>query len=81
VFLKNLLVNPSTSWPEKYFVADLLYLYKNFSEELFDPLLDTAIDYKDPSFNRIFLGPCLWSFGRKVVVTKLINKFDTGSLV
>ena len=50
---------------EKYFVADLLYLYNSFDEELLEPLLLTAIYHKDPSFNRIFLRPCITVFGTR----------------
>jgi hypothetical protein len=58
---------------DKYFVADLLYLYPSFSEELLNPLIDCAIAHEDPSFNRIFLRPCIISFGVDVV-EELLNE-------
>ena len=48
---------------DKYFVADVLYLYATFSEDLLYPLVDCAIANEDPSFNRIFIRPCIISFG------------------
>jgi len=48
---------------DKYFVADVLYMYSSFSEDLLEPLVDCAIANQDPSFNRIFIRPCIVSFG------------------
>lgn len=73
--LVNLLTN-NTDIADKYFVADLLYLYENFDKELFEPLIKTAINHKDPSFNRIFLRPCLTVFGIKAVADNLAEKFN-----
>lgn len=71
--LKTILLN-STSIQDKYFVADILYLYPSFSKELFDPLIECAIAYEDPSFNRIFLRPCINSFGINTVTDCLKEK-------
>jgi len=60
---------------DKYFVADLLYLYVRFDEELLEPLLITAINLNDPSFNRIFLRPCIKAFGSKAVADYLAERF------
>jgi len=65
----------------KYFVADLLYLYDNFDIELLDPMLLTAINYGDPSFNRIFLRPCLKVFGTKQIADILADKFKKGDIL
>jgi len=65
---------------EKYFVADLLYLFDNFDIELLTPMLRTAINFKDPSFNRIFLRPCINAFGTKIVSESLAENFSSGSL-
>jgi hypothetical protein len=70
------LLNSSTEIADKYFVADLLYLYDNFDKELLEPLIKTAINHKDPSFNRIFLRPCLTTFGVKAVADNLADKFN-----
>jgi hypothetical protein len=64
---------------DKYFVADLLYLYPSFSRELLDPLIECAIAHKDPSFNRIFLRPCINSFGLENVTNLLIEKGNKDS--
>jgi len=70
--LKAILQSESDIY-DKYFVADLLYLYPDFSEELLNPLINCAIMHEDPSFNRIFLRPCILSFGVDVV-EKILNK-------
>ena len=57
------ILNNSQNWNEKFFVADLLYLYENLSSEFIEPLLKNAIKYEDPSFNRIFLYPAIRNFG------------------
>ena len=71
--LKEILLSESDI-QDKYFVADLLYLYPYFDQELFDPLIDCAIAHKDPSFNRIFLRPCIISFGVEAVEKLLDEK-------
>ncbi len=71
--LKNILQNNSSIY-DKYFVADLLYLYMPFHKELLDPMIECAIAYKDPSFNRIFLRPCINSFGLEIVSDLLKEK-------
>ena len=65
---------------DKYFVADLLYLYDNFEQELLDPLLQTAINHQNPSFNRIFLRPCITTFGLKKVANTLADKFQNADI-
>lgn len=66
---------------EKYFVADLLYLYNDFDIELLEPMIFTAIKHKDPSFNRIFLNPCINRFGIKTVIEILKVKFMEGDIL
>lgn len=78
--LQSLLKN-SNDWQDKYFVADLLYLYKKFDWTLVEPLLNCAIEFKDPSFNRIFLIPCLRAFGTKKISLMLHDKFINGDIV
>lgn len=65
---------------DKYFVADLLYLYNSFGGELLEALLKTAINHTDPSFNRIFLRPCLMAFGTKTIANNLADKFNKASI-
>lgn len=78
--LINILQNNSEI-SDKYFVASLLYLYDNFSKDLFKSLLKTAINHKDPSFNRIFLRPCLRTFGTKAVADYLVDQFNKGDII
>lgn len=66
---------------DRFFVADLLYLYDNFDTSLLVPMLDNAIAYKDPSFNRIFLNPCLTVFGVKTVANILAEKFSKADII
>jgi hypothetical protein len=75
------LLKDSNDWQDKYFVADLLYLYKKFDWILAESLLNCAIEFKDPSFNRIFLIPCLRVFGAKKISLVLRDKFIRGDLV
>jgi hypothetical protein len=70
----------SNDWEEKYFVADLLYLYDKADVSLIKPLIDCTIDYGDPSFNRIFLRPSIAIFGIEKVVRLLSQKFVKGNI-
>ncbi len=71
--LKNILQS-SGSINDKYFVADLLYLYDTFSEDLLEPLINCAIADKDPSFNRIFLRPAIVAHGLDSVKKIILEK-------
>ncbi|MEV4886304.1 hypothetical protein MRBLMN1_004864 [Chitinophaga ginsengisegetis] len=78
--LKKIL-DTKTVGPDQYFVADLLYLYRGFSRELFEPMINCAIIYREPSFSRIFLRPCMSTFGVKDVADLLTEKFLIGDFV
>jgi hypothetical protein len=65
----------------KFFVADLLYLYNDFDETLLEPMVTTAIRYKDPSFNRIFINPCTTRFGYKKVLGVIKEKYIQGDIL
>jgi hypothetical protein len=65
----------------KIFVADLLYLYSDFDESLLDPMVTTAIRYRDPSFNRIFIHPCIRRFGYQKVLASIKTKFIEGDIL
>ena len=73
------LIKNSTDINDKYFVADLLYLYDNLSSELIELLINTAINHEDPSFNRIFIQPCINNIGFTLVAENLIWKYQNGS--
>lgn len=66
---------------EKFFVADLLYLYPDFPEALIELMLQNAITYRDPSFNRIFLRPCLSRIGTQAVAKRLAAILEEGSML
>jgi hypothetical protein len=78
--LIDLLQNKSEN-VDKYFVADLLYLYDSFDKELLEPLIKIAINYKDSSFNRIFIKPCIATFGVKTIAENLTEKFNKVDIV
>jgi hypothetical protein len=40
-----------------------------FAEPLFDPLIRAAVYERDPSFNRVFIEPCIRSAGWQRTVT------------
>jgi hypothetical protein len=65
----------------KFFVADLLYLYDDFDIELFEPLIESAITFNDPSFTWVFLRPCIRVFGVNHVSNILAEKFITSDPV
>lgn len=65
----------------KIFVADLLYLYTDFDEALLEPMVTTAIRYKDPSFNRIFINPCTARFGYEKVLDLIREKYSEGDIL
>ncbi|MFJ6081779.1 hypothetical protein ACIQI8_10270 [Streptomyces sp. NPDC092369] len=48
-------------------------------EQLFDPLVRTAILDPDPSHNRMFVEPAITAFGRRRVLTALIAYLRTGT--
>jgi len=75
------ILTTSNDWEEKFFVADLLYLYPSFDTVLLDPLVENAISYSDPSFNRIFLRPCMKVFGVQLVSDILAEKFASADIV
>ena len=77
--LAELLQNDSEI-ADKYFVADLLYLYDHFDKELLEALIKAAINHKDPSINRIFLQPCLTVYGVKTVADNLADKFNKADI-
>ena len=71
----------SDDWKPKYFVADLLYYYQSADDSLLPPMLRASIEIGDPSFNRVFLRPCLTIYGNNAVVDYLTETFRTGDVV
>lgn len=79
-YLIHLLHLKSGDNAAKYFVADLLYFYKNFSDELFQELLQVAIEFKDPSYNRVFLLPCA-NRSKQETEDYILDRFKTGTII
>ncbi|MET9452715.1 hypothetical protein [Streptomyces cinerochromogenes] len=48
-------------------------------EEFFAPLMAAAVHDPDPSFCRWFVEPALYAFGRRQVMTALLNYLRTGT--
>jgi hypothetical protein len=78
-FFIEILTDKSYRWEERFFVADILYLYSDFDTALIEPMLNTAIEYTDPSFTRLFLHPCIPVIGYEYIISTLISKFQAGS--
>ncbi|MFG3013913.1 hypothetical protein ACGFZB_26480 [Streptomyces cinerochromogenes] len=51
----------------------------NLPEEFFAPLMAAAVHDPDPSFCRWFVEPALYTFGRRRVMTTLLNYLRTGT--
>ena len=78
--LVGILNSTNSDWNPKFFVADLLYYYKEIDRSLMKPMLAAATNLLDPSFNRIFLKPCVQAFGGDDVVGELCEKFHVSNL-
>lgn len=68
-------------WLPQLFIANVLLHFRKFDRSLMAPMLQAAIDNPDPSSNRDFLTPCLYSFGAGDVVDWLVNKFGDANLI
>lgn len=74
------ILQKSSEQTEKYFVADLLYLYESFDEDLMNLMLENSIQLGDPSFNRIFLIPCIRAFEQLHIVSWLETRFESANV-
>ena len=79
--LVEYLERDSQDWKSQYFVADLLYFYSDFSQPLMKSMLQTGVSHQDPSFNRVFLRPCVRSDKKKEAMHWLKEKLKTGILI
>lgn len=57
--------------PKKWFVAKMLERVSPVPRLLFDPLLVAALEEPNPSANRVFIAPCVRTFGSDAVKTRL----------
>ena len=61
------------------FLCRVLRRRRWMPELLFAPMIRAAVYEVDPSFNRLFIEPCLIRFGQRRVNEELINYFESGS--
>ncbi|MCJ8311622.1 MAG: hypothetical protein HRU38_02810 [Saccharospirillaceae bacterium] len=62
---------------KKWFVADLMKKINPIPKELLNNLIYAALLEKDPSNNRFFIGPCVKTFGQRIVTNIVYSyKFD-----
>lgn len=60
-----------TEPPRKWFVAKVLERVNPIPRTLLDPLLTAALREPNPSANRVFLEPCVRTFGAQAVKARL----------
>ena len=62
---------------KKWFVADLMKNINPIPKELLNNLIYAALLEKNPSINRFFIGPCVKTFGQRIVTDIVCSyKFD-----
>jgi len=64
--------------PKKWFVAKMLERVNPVPSILLDPLLAAAMEESNPSANRVFIAPCVRTFGKEAVKVRL-NELATQS--
>lgn len=57
--------------PKKWFVAKMLERVNPVPSILLDPLLAAALEEPNPSANRVFITPCVRTFGKEAVKVRL----------
>ncbi len=75
VWLENGLKDPNMKW----FIVIIASQVTGLSDNLFNPLMDAAIDEVNPSLNRAFIDPCLVNFGPRRVNEFLLDVLETGT--
>ncbi|MBT28293.1 MAG: hypothetical protein CMO01_01440 [Thalassobius sp.] len=75
--LQKQLIDCLNTKHKQEFVGDLMYYYDQIPDMLINKLLIVAINYKDPSFNRIFINPSIKAIGTKKIIDKLVILFKT----
>lgn len=63
----------------KYFVAVLAEYARPLEGRFFTALLDAAVGEVNPSWNRVFIDPCLRAFGQRRVLLYLLRVIDRGA--
>ena len=74
VWLKESLSNSERKW----FVAEV-YKFQTVPKKLFYAMLYAGILEKDPSANRVFIEPCVRSYGAYKVIERLFRYLESGS--
>ncbi len=62
----------------KWFVAEV-FRYQKLPKRLFVPMLRAGILERDPSYNRLFIDPCVHGFGATRVCSALLKYLEHGS--
>ena len=62
----------------KWFVA-AVFQFQPVPKRLVEPMLRAAVLERNPSRNRVFIDPCVRTYGTKRVCTKLLAYLETGS--
>jgi len=63
----------------RWFVVDGLVRSEHVHEDLFDPLMDSVMSIHDAGHVGYFVQPCIKGFGRRRVMTELLDLFRHGS--
>jgi len=62
----------------KWFVASV-FEFQPVPKRLFAPMLRAGVLERDPSFNRVFIEPCVRSLGGRRVLTALLPYLESGT--
>lgn len=73
-WLKESLTDPERKW----FVA-LIFKFQPVPKRLFSSMLLTSVLERDPSLNRVFVEPCVRSFGARRVLEDLLRFLESGT--
>jgi hypothetical protein len=73
-WLRGALADPERKW----FVAGV-FKFQPVAKRLFEPMLRAGVLERNPSFNRVFIEPCVRSFGGRRVLEQLLRYLESGT--
>ena len=73
-WLRESLDDPDRKW----FVAEV-FKFQPVPKRLWGPMLRAGVMERDPSFNRVFIDPCVRSFGGQRVLEELLLLLESGT--
>lgn len=76
LWLAEALADPDRKW----FVAGV-FQFQPVPKQLFGPMLRAGVLERDPSFNRVFIEPCVRSLGGRRVLEELLRFLEAGNNV